>query len=70
MGEIGVYEARGWMGQVLKSVLFADEGGEGQSPLSIGYLYANGVPDARMKRGVKDRCSNTRAEVYEGGVRP
>ena len=69
-GEVGVYEVRRRMGQVLKSVLFTDEGGEGQAPLSIGYLYANGVPDARMKRGVKDRFSSTRAEVYEGGVRP
>ena len=55
---------------MLEAVPFVDEGGEGQAPLSVGDLYANGISNARMERSVEDGLADARAKIYEGGVRP
>ena len=46
---------------MLESVLFADESGECQTPLGVGYLNAYGISNARMECGMKDGFANARS---------
>ena len=46
---------------MLESVLFADESGECQTPLGVGYLNADGISNACVECGMKDGFANARA---------